>query len=61
MIDFRPLTDIERRNLIASLCGNAKENKAIIMNQRDTSFVGVSDEVPEEEVINAIRSVPCHY
>ena len=25
------------------------------------SFSGVTDEVPDEEVITAIRSVPCHY
>ena len=26
-----------------------------------TSFAGTVDEVPDEEVINAIKSVPCHY
>jgi len=31
------------------------------MDRRDTSFVGSADEIPDEEVINAIRSVPCHY
>jgi hypothetical protein len=31
------------------------------MDRRDTSFLGVTDEVPDEEVITAIRSVPCHY
>jgi hypothetical protein len=28
---------------------------------RDTSFAGTADEVSDEEVVTAIRSVPCHY
>jgi hypothetical protein len=31
------------------------------MDRRDTSFVGSTDDVTDEEVIFAIRSVPCHY
>jgi hypothetical protein len=31
------------------------------MDRRDTSFLGTTDEVTDEEVINAIKSVPCHY
>ncbi len=61
MIDFKPLNDVERRKLIASLRGNAEKNQALIMDKRDTSFIGMSDEVPDDEVINAIKSVPCHY
>lgn len=61
MIQFKPLNDVERRQLIASLRGNAQENRAIIINKLDTSFVGSADEVTDEEVINAIKSVPCHY
>jgi hypothetical protein len=60
-MDFRPLNDVERRQLIASLRGNAENNRAILLDRRDTSFVGSSEEVPDEEVINAIKSVPCHY
>jgi len=60
-MDFRPLNDVERRQLISSLRGNADNNRAILMDRRDTSFLGSIDEVPEEEVINAIKSVPCHY
>ncbi|OAI51321.1 hypothetical protein AYO44_00485 [Planctomycetaceae bacterium SCGC AG-212-F19] len=60
-MDFRPLNDVERRQLIASLRGNAENNRAILLDRRDTSFVGTVDEVPDEEVINAIKSVPCHY
>jgi hypothetical protein len=60
-MDFRPLNDVERRQLISSLRGNADSNRAILMDRRDTSFLGTVDEVPDEEVINAIKSVPCHY
>jgi len=46
---------------VTALRGNAESNLAILMDRRDTSFVGVADEVPDEEVITAIKSVPCHY
>jgi hypothetical protein len=60
-MDFRPLNDKERQKLMDALRGNAQSNLAILMNQRDTSFVGATDEVTDEEVISAIKSVPCHY
>jgi ribosome recycling factor len=59
-VDFRPLTDDQRQQLFKSLRGNAEDNKALMMD-RQTTFVGSLDEVPDEEVINAIKSVPCHY
>lgn len=60
-MDFRPLNDTERRQLIGALRGNAESGTALLMDRRDTSFLGISDEVPDDEVINAIKSVPCHY
>ena len=60
-MDFRPLNDTERQKLIDALRGNAHSNLAILMDRRDTSFVGYTDEVTDEEVITSIRSVPCHY
>jgi len=60
-VDFRPLNDTERRALINALRGNAESDRAILMNRRDTSFAGTADEVSDEEVITAIKSVPCHY
>ena len=60
-MDFRPLNDTERRNLIMALRGNAENNRAILMDRRDTTFAGTSDEVTDDEVIFAIKSVPCHY
>jgi len=60
-MDFRPLNDTERRTLISALRGNADNNRAILTDRRDTSFAGTTDEVSDEEVIRAIKSVPCHY
>ncbi len=60
-MDFRPLADAERRQLISALRGNAESDRAILMDRRDTTFAGTAEEVPDEEVITAIRAVPCHY
>lgn len=60
-MDFRPLNDNQRQQLIDALRGNAESDRAILMDRRDTSFVGASDEVTDDEVISAIKSVPCHY
>jgi len=60
-MDFRPLTSNERHHLISALRGNADSGAALLMDRRDTTFTGTSEEVTDEEVINAIKSVPCHY
>jgi hypothetical protein len=60
-MDFRPLNDTERRQLIGALRGNAEGGTAILMDRRSTMFAGTTDEVTDEEVISAIKSVPCHY
>jgi hypothetical protein len=60
-MDFRPLTETERRQLHTALRGNAEHDRVILMDRRDTSFVGTTEEVTDEEVISAIKSVPCHY
>jgi len=60
-MDFRPLNDSERRQLIGALRANAENDSVILLDPQDTTFVGVIDEVPEDEVISAIKSVPCHY
>ncbi len=60
-MDFRPLNELERRHLITALRGNADGNRVLLMDRKDTSFAGSAEEVPDEEVINAIKSVPCHY
>ncbi|MBX9624179.1 MAG: hypothetical protein K2X82_10255 [Gemmataceae bacterium] len=60
-MDFRPLNETERRQLVTALRGNADRGLALLMDRRDTGFAGAAEEVPDEEVINAIKSVPCHY
>lgn len=60
-MDFRPLNDTERRQLVNALRGNAESDRAILLDRKDTSFAGTSDEVTDDEVISAIKSVPCHY
>ena len=60
-MDFRPLNDTERRQLINALRGNAESDRVILMDRRDTGFAGTTDEVTDDEVISAIKSVPCHY
>jgi hypothetical protein len=60
-MDFRPLAVEEREKLIGALRGNVEKGTALLMNRKDTSFEGSADEVSDDEVIQAIRSVPCHY
>lgn len=60
-MDFRPLDSDERQKLIDALRGNAQKNQAILTNERDTSFAGVADQMSDDQVISAIKSVPCHY
>jgi hypothetical protein len=63
-MDFRPMNDVERRQLISALRNNAERDMPIMMNRRDTSFEATTptvDEVTDDEVIAAIKSVPCHY
>jgi hypothetical protein len=60
-MDFRPLLKTERKQLLAALRANAEDGRAILTDRRDTRFAGTAEEVPDDEVIVAIRAVPCHY
>jgi len=60
-MDFRPLNDTERQQLVNALRGNAAGDGAILMDRKTTTFAGTSEEVTDDEVISAIKSVPCHY
>jgi hypothetical protein len=60
-MDFRPLNDTERTQLLTALRGNADSGRAILMDRSDTSFLGTAEDVTDEEVISTIKSVPCHY
>ena len=60
-MDYRLLNDTERTQLLTALRGNADSDQAILMDPRNTSFVGTAEDVTDEEVISSIKSVPCHY
>jgi len=60
-MDFRPLNDTERRSLLTALRSNSQDNRAILMDRRTTRFIGTAEDVTDDEVITAIKSVPCHY
>ena len=60
-MDFRPLAELERRTLGTALRSNADRGLALLMDRRDTSFVGTAEEVPDTEVIAAVKSIPSHY
>jgi hypothetical protein len=55
------MAEVERQQLIAALREKGRRGLAILTDSRDTSFAGTTDEVPDEEVIRCIKSVPCHY
>jgi hypothetical protein len=60
-MDFRPLAEAERRQLITALRGHADRGVALLLDEKDTTFAGTAEEVPDEQVIAAVKSVPCHY
>ena len=41
-MDFRPLSEMERRTLVTALRGNAEDGSAILVQRRDTTFVGMT-------------------
>ena len=51
----------ERNRLMEALKNNAENDDPIMMSSKDTSFVSTASEMPDCEVLVAIRSVPCHY
>jgi hypothetical protein len=76
MVTFKPLNDTERKQLGDALRANADKGEALHMDPKTTGFVphnriasllktghqpSPEDEISDEETINAIRSVPCHY
>jgi hypothetical protein len=60
-MDFRPLAEAERRQLITALRGHSDRGVALLIDPKDTGFAGTAEEVPDEQVIAAVKSVPCHY
>jgi hypothetical protein len=60
-MDFRPLAETDRRQLLTALRGNADRGLALLLDRKDTSFVGTAEDVPDEQVIAAVKSIPSHY
>jgi hypothetical protein len=60
-MDFRPLAEAERRQLLTALRGNADRGLALLLDRRDTSFAGIAEDLPDEQVLTAVKSVPSHY
>lgn len=60
-MDFRPLAEAERRQLLTALRGHADRGVALLLDPKDTSFAGTADDVPDEQVVAAVKSVPVHY
>jgi hypothetical protein len=60
-MDYRPLNEQERRELITALRGNLLDDQAILIDPEDTSFAGTTDEVVEAHLVSAIQGIPCHY
>lgn len=63
-MDFRPMAPEQRTALRNALRGNASDENgglALLMG-RDTAFRGTSPDVDDEtNVIDRIKSMPCHY
>jgi len=53
-MDFRPLAEAERRQLLTALRGNADCGIALLLDRKDTTFVGTADEIPDEQVLVAV-------
>jgi hypothetical protein len=55
------MSEVERKKLVEALRNNAERGEPIMMNGRTTSFEPTRTEVVDDEVIAAIKSIPCHY
>lgn len=61
-VEFKKLEKEESARLKEALRRNAEEGRALHMDPLTTGWAPGQDEVQsEEEVLNAIKSVPCHY
>jgi hypothetical protein len=62
-MDFRGLwpTPTRLEQLARALRANDVHGATLLMDRQDTSFRGMTQEVSEQEVIDAVRAVPCHY
>ena len=47
-MDFRPLAEAERRQLLTALRGHSDRGLALLMDPKDTTFTGTAEEVPDD-------------
>jgi hypothetical protein len=58
---FTPLTKEEAAKLGGALRENAESNKPLMMDPLTTGWRPGEDEITDEQTIDAIKSIPCHY
>jgi hypothetical protein len=59
-MDYRRPSSEAVAELAKALRGNANDECAL-RTSRDTSFVDTAEEITDDEVISAIKSIPSHY
>lgn len=60
-VEFRKPTDEETSALAKALKRNAADGTPLHLDALTTGWIPGSDEIADDEVIAAIKSVPCHY
>lgn len=61
-VKFTKVTHEEAEKLGAALRDNVEKNKPLMMDALTTGWKpGADEDLSDESVIDAIRSVPCHY
>lgn len=59
-VEFKTVSPEEAEKLRKALRRNAEENIPLRMDPLDTTLI-LDERQLEEDMINAVRSVPCHY
>jgi hypothetical protein len=60
-VEFRPLGQTEREQLTEALRRNATDGAALRLDPAHTGWVPGESDMTDREIVNAIRSIPCHY
>lgn len=60
-IEFKPLAKEESTALLEALRRNASDGTPLHMDPLTTGWTPGADEIETDELIRAIKSVPCHY
>jgi hypothetical protein len=60
-MEFRPLNDSQRRQLLAAVYGHPGSGSVLLMEPPDSGYVNISKDLEEEKAIDTVQSVPSHY